>query len=50
MLFFDRLKDYENSSFIYRLYLKLFKEAILLGKRHRENVLLEEAEAEDDQK
>lgn len=31
-----------------RLYLKLFKEAILLGKQHREKVLREEAEAEED--
>ena len=38
----------ENSHLTYRLYLKLFKEATLLGKRHREKVLREEAEAEED--
>ena len=41
----------KNSHLTYRLYLKLFKEAIQLGKRHREKVLREEAEAEEhDQK
>ena len=37
-----------HPSCMYRLYLKLFKEAILLGKRHREKVLREDAEAEED--
>ena len=32
---------------MHRLYLKLFKEAILLGKRHREQVMREEESGEE---